>query len=135
VIAYVDTSVVLQVLFRQGPPHRTWGRWERAYTSDLLGVEARRMIDRLRLLGAVDDEGVATAHQQLGTIEESIGRIALNRPVLRRASLPLPTVVKTLDAIHLASALLLQERLDVPVHFVTHDDKLLRAAISLGFSS
>lgn len=132
-IAYVDTSVVLQVLFRQGKAHRAWARWTHAYASELLGVESRRMIDRLRLMGELDDEGVAAAHQQLVAIEDGIGRVALNRPVLRRASLPMPTIVKTLDAIHLASALLLQERHPVPISFLTHDDKLLRAATSLGF--
>lgn len=104
-----------------------------AYASELLGIEARRMIDRLRLSNALDDEGVAAAHEQLGKIEEAIGKISLNRPVLRRASMPMPTVVKTLDAIHLASALLLQERRQEAVHFFTHDEKLLRAATSLGF--
>ena len=48
-IVYLDTSVVLRVLFREEGPLETWGTWDEAYSSELLGVEARRVIDRMRL--------------------------------------------------------------------------------------
>ena len=53
--------------------------------------------------------------------------------VLRRASLPMPTVVKTLDAIRLTSALMLRERLGAPVTFATHDIQQATAAFALAF--
>ena len=93
------------------------------------------MIDRLRLEGALDDQGVADARQQLGRIESGIASVPLSRPVLQRAALPMATVVKTLDAIHLASALLLRERRGVDLSFVTHDPQQARAARALGFDS
>jgi predicted nucleic acid-binding protein len=65
---YLDTSAVLRVLLRRPKPLAIWGRWERAYASGLLHVEACRVIDRLRLEGALDDQGVADARQQLGLI-------------------------------------------------------------------
>jgi hypothetical protein len=99
----------------------------------LLGLEARRAIDRLRLEGALDDAGVADAHEELVRIEESIGSIPFTRPVLERAALPMPTVVKTLDAIHLASAMLLRERRRVALAFATHDPQQARGARALGF--
>jgi len=109
-MVYLDSSTVLRVLLRQPRPLAIWGRWERAYTSELLGVEARSVLDRLRLETLLDDAGVAQAHEDLRAIERSIGRVALTRAVLQRASLSMPTVVKTLDGIHLATALLLRER-------------------------
>jgi hypothetical protein len=45
----------------------------------------------------------------------------------------MPTAVKTLDAIHLASALLLRERRTPALVFATHDPQQLRAARALGF--
>lgn len=134
-IVYLDTSTVLRALLRDGPVLREWGRWRKAYASELLGVEARRVIDRLRLDGVLDDRGVATSVQALERLEGAIGRIALTRGVLRRASLPMGTVVRTLDAIHLASALQFRERRAVPVTFATHDAQQGRAAQALGFET
>jgi uncharacterized protein len=57
----------------------------------------------------------------------------LTRPILRRAALPMPTVVKTLDAIHLASALLFQERTGDSLTFATHDLQQATCARALGF--
>jgi predicted nucleic acid-binding protein len=133
VICYLDTSVLLRVLLRAGRTLPEWGRWERALTSELAGVEARRAVDRLRVIGALDDDGVVTAHRALVRLEREIARIPLARTVLRRASLPMPTATKTLDAIHLASALVYQERRGGDVVFATHDAQQARAAAALGF--
>lgn len=46
---YLDTSTVLRALLGDGEPLREWGGWRRAYSSELMGVEARRTLDRLRL--------------------------------------------------------------------------------------
>jgi predicted nucleic acid-binding protein len=130
---YVDSSVVLRLLLGQPRPLAGWGKWQRAYASEVLGLEARRTIDRLRLAGAYRDDDVAAAQDELRRIEATLGRIALSRPVLRRAALPMATAVRTLDAIHLASALLLAERRRGPVVFATHDTRQAAAARALGF--
>ncbi len=79
---YVDTSVVLRILLRQRGALRGWGDWEEAFASEILKVEARRVLDRLRLDSALDDVGVARAHQQLAKIEKSLSFIALTPVVL-----------------------------------------------------
>jgi predicted nucleic acid-binding protein len=132
-IVYVDTSVVLRVLFKEPKPLRSWGNWDEAASSDLLGVEARRAIDRSRLDAAVDDEQVAELQQQLRQVEIRLRRITVTRRVLGRASQPMATSVKTLDAIHLASALLFQEARGAAVLFATHDARQTTAARALGF--
>jgi hypothetical protein len=132
-IVYLDTSAVLRVLFGQRPVWKGWARWEAAWSSELMGVEARRTIDRLRLEAALDDNGVARAQEILSQIEGGVGTIALTRTVLRRAALPMPTVVKTLDAVHLASAMLFAESRNTRPIFVTHDHQQALAARALGF--
>jgi predicted nucleic acid-binding protein len=131
-IVYIDTSVLLRPLLGQADVLDR-REWKSAYSSEILGLEARRVIDRLRLESALDDQGVADAHQELARIEQFIGQVPLTRVVLRRAALPLPTVVKTLDAIHLTSALILQERQRNALMFATHDSRQATAARALGF--
>jgi predicted nucleic acid-binding protein len=133
VIAYVDTSVVLRVLFRLRGALRSWDDWTEVYASEILKLEARRVIDRLRLETALDDEGVALAHEALVEMEGAISFVGLTSQVLARASAPMPTVVKTPDAVHVASALMLREGLDDSPVFVSHDRQQTTAARALGF--
>lgn len=102
-------------------PERVGAEWQAAYSSELLGLEARRVINRQRLELALVDRGVAQAQQTLLEIEKGIGTILLSRLLLDRASLPMPTVVKTVDAIHLTIALLFQKRREKKLVFATHD--------------
>lgn len=132
-IMYLDTSVVLGHLLGQPGRLRDFGKWEGAYASELMGVEARRVFDRLRLDGHLDDTNLARAHRELARVEQAVGGILLTRAVLHRAALPMPTVVKTLDAIHLASAMLFREHREEALVFATHDANQARAAWALGF--
>lgn len=130
---YLDTSAVLRALLGDGERLPEWGKWGRAYSSELMVVEARRAIDRLRLEHALDDEGLADAHQALASTRRAIGAIRLTPAILRRAGQPMPTVVRTLDAIHLASALLFAEHREAGLVFGTHDRSQATAARALGF--
>jgi predicted nucleic acid-binding protein len=79
VIIYLDTSTVLRVILRQPRPLGEWNTWERAYASELLGVEARRTIDRLRLEGHLDDASVVAAQQALARVEGTLACVRLTR--------------------------------------------------------
>jgi hypothetical protein len=135
VIVYLDSSVVLRPLLAQSNPLSGWGMWQAAYSSELLGIECRRAIDRLRLEGLFDDEQVAQAGETLTRIERAIHRVRLSAPIVREASRTMPTIVKTLHAIHLASAILLRDRRGVDLVFATHDDQQATAARALGFAT
>lgn len=130
---YLDTSAVLRVVLGQPGTLAVWGKWSSACASELLGVEARRALDRLRLEGALDDDQVGAFHAALAAIERTIDQIRVTRLVLGRAALPMATPVKTLDALHLASALLWRERRGDDLLFATHDPQQARAARALGF--
>jgi predicted nucleic acid-binding protein len=126
---------VLRPLLAQPKPLREWGKWEAAYTSELLGIECRRAIDCLRLEGLFDDQDVARAGETLSRIERTIRRVRLSASIVREASKTMPTIVKTLDAIHLASAIVMRERRGLDLVFATHDDQQATAARALGFAT
>lgn len=132
-IVYLDASVVLRVLLREVRPFAGWGRWGRALSSELLGLEVRRVLDRLRIAGGVDDDALIASLESLARIEEALAVVSLTRTVLQRAAMPMATAVATLDAIHLATALMVQETSGEPLTFVTHDTQQARAARTLGF--
>ena len=83
--------------------------------------------------GTLDDDQVGAFHRALTRVERAFETIRLTRLVLGRAALPMATPVKTLDALHLASALLWRERRNPDLVFATHDPQQARAARALGF--
>ena len=133
-IVYLDSSIVLRPLLQQPSPLKNWGQWEAAYSSELLGVECRRAIDRLRLLFLYDDYQVGEAIDRLTKIERTIKRVRLTRSIVQAAAKTMPTVVKTLDAFHLVTAVAIRERRNIDLIFATHDAQQATAARALGFS-
>ena len=133
-IVYLDSSVVLRPLFDQPGRLKVWGQWKAAYCSELVGVECRRAIDRLRLLSLYDDEQVGQAMERLIKIEGTIRRIRLTKSIVFAAAQTMPTIVKTLDAFHLVSAVAIRDRRGVNLLFATHDAQQATAARALGFT-
>lgn len=130
---YVDSSVILRVLRGQKDAWKGWGKWEKAYSSTLIRVECRRFIDRMRLEYDWNDDDIANAGAQLRRLERVITKARMSAAIMERAAAPMPTNVKTLDAIHVATASLIRERLQPNLIFVTHDQQQARAARALGF--
>jgi len=133
-IVYLDTSVVLRPLLDQPKKLSNWAEWEAAYSSELMNLECRRVIDRLRLEAIFDDKEVAEAIQQLTQIEKTIKRIRVTRSIVHAASQTMPTMVKTLDALHLTSAIAVRDRRGIDLLFATHDSQQATAARALGFT-
>jgi len=131
-IVYLDTSVVLRALFREADPVPGWGKWDKAYSSRLLRIEAFRTFDRLRLAGTLTDEEVAQLAKEIQIVYDTLFVMPLDDSILRRAADSFPTTLGTLDAIHLSTALAVRafEAVDV---LLTHDEQLAIAAQSLGF--
>lgn len=131
-IVYVDTSVVLRILLHEPNPLAIWGKWNKAYSSALWRVEALRTIDRLRLTHEISDTEVADLVRDIQITHETFAIHPVTNQVFQRASETFPTVVGTLDAIHLATALSIREIENVDF-LLTHDSQLGTAARSLGF--
>jgi len=128
---YVETSVVLRAVL--GEPGRLagWSRIKDPMTSEITRVECLRALDRLRLAGGMPDRELARRRATALTTLDAFKVVRLNRAVLDRAGEPFPTLIRTLDAIHLASALLLRVRFP-SMRFATHDRDLAAAALAEG---
>lgn len=121
---YVDTSVVLAQVFAEGrvPPASIWR--ESLVSSRLLEYELWTQM-RARNVPA---PGIDAAL-------ETMGRIAfldLGRDLVARALEPFPVQVRTLDALHLASAHFLRSQ-GVDLRIATYDARMGEAASALGF--
>ena len=131
-IAYLDSSVLLRLVLGQSDALAQWADVEAGVASRLVEVECLRTLDRLRLVEGLDDRELAIRRETVFRVLESVEIVELTRPVLARASLPMPTSLGTLDAIHLATALLWAEREDLPLVMATHDQLLATAARASG---
>lgn len=129
---YVDASVVLRVIL--GEPHQlsSWDQIAVAMSSELIRVECLRTVDRARIVLELPDEDVSRQRAGVLGAIDALNLLPLGPAVLDRAAEPFPTRVGTLDAIHLASALLAREHFE-DLAFATHDRVLGIAARAMGF--
>jgi len=129
--AYLDSSILLRVVL--GEPNRLpeWSRITAAVTSEIARVECLRALDRLRLAGGMDDRELARRRATMLDLLSGVETVRLNRAVLDRAAEAFPTQVRTLDALHLASALLVRTRM-AGLRFATHDAELATAGLAVG---
>jgi predicted nucleic acid-binding protein len=124
-LIYIDSSVALAYLLAEdrSPSPAIWR--ERLVSSRLLQFEVWTRIHA---------HGLTGSHSQL--VEVLLKRISLLEmamPVLSRARHPFPKAVRTLDALHLASADFLRARGE-PVTIASYDDRLGEVAQLMGFS-
>lgn len=84
-----------------------------------------RTLDRLRLRTRRSDREVATRRAAILALIASLEIVELHTAILERAAQPMPTELGTLDAIHLATALLWQESGRVSLVMATHDSPRL----------
>jgi predicted nucleic acid-binding protein len=81
--------------------------------------------------GAADDE-IAVRREAVHRIMERMEVVEPTSVVLRRAAQPMPLPLGTLDAVHLATALLWRETRDDDLVLATHDKALALAARASG---
>ncbi|MGK2851062.1 MAG: type II toxin-antitoxin system VapC family toxin [Candidatus Limnocylindrales bacterium] len=130
--AYVDASVVLRIVLGEPDPVQSWSALDVAVSSELVRLECLRTVDRARLRGDLGDEVVAGQRAAILDIIDRFDLVPVTTSVLERASQPFPTSIGSMDAIHLASALAIDDVYDDLV-FLTHDRGLALAARSMGF--
>ena len=135
-IAYLDSSVVVRVVLKQTPRLTEWHDITVGVSSAIAGVECGRAIDRHARAGGL---GVETGRNAGIAIREILARIdlaAVDDVVLTRAAGSFPILLRSLDAIHLATALMYRDAQpddEPPIRFATHDIRLATAARALGF--
>lgn len=120
---YLDTSVALAQLFAEDrkPAPQLWQ--QPLVSSRLLTYE---------LWGRVHARGLGAAHAAAtrGLIDR-VALLELVPPVLARALEPMPGTLRTLDALHLASACFLRDQ-GQALELATYDERMASAARRLG---
>jgi uncharacterized protein len=130
--AYVDSSILLRLVLGEREALSSWAAIDQAVSSELVRVECLRTIDRARLRLGLDDADVAYRRAALLEVIDRLALVPLMTPVLDRAAEPFPTSLGSLDAIHLATALLVRDEFEELV-FATHDRELALGAQAMGF--
>lgn len=130
-VLYLETSAVLRSVLERGITADVARRIERArvlVTSRLSLVEAARALLRLRATGAATEAQIADAARSLDALWARCEVWELTPAVCELASRIAPErVLRTLDALHVATYLLARRRLG-EVDLVTADRRLADAA-------
>jgi predicted nucleic acid-binding protein len=132
VIAYVDASVLLRVALRQPDALPEWPQIQQGVSSALVMTESLRTLDRFRLRANLSDAEVASRRATILELIASLELVEIDTVVLDRAAQPMPTELGTLDAIHLATALLWKEMTHAELVMATHDGALALGAQAHG---
>jgi predicted nucleic acid-binding protein len=121
---YLDTSVALAHLLAEDrrPADALWS--ETIFASRLLEYELWTRIYARRL--------VASHGDAVRALLARVALLELAQPVLERALEPFPVALRTLDALHLASADFLR-RQGQAVAIASYDERMLEAARLLHF--
>ena len=121
-VIYLDTSVALAHLLAEDrrPPDSLWER--SLVSSRLLEYETWNRVNTL---------GLSASHGPLvQDLVERLGLVELRHEALARAREPFPVAMRTLDAMHLSTALYLKNR-GFTVALATYDERLRDAAIAV----
>jgi predicted nucleic acid-binding protein len=122
-LAYIDTSAAVKLVIREEQTtalRRALGRWPRRASSALLRLELLRAVARTGLPRAMDRARRELATVHLVTIDDAL----LDRAIDLR-----PSRLRSLDALHLATALTLGADLGA---VLTYDARMIEAASGLG---
>jgi predicted nucleic acid-binding protein len=118
-VIYVDSSVALARLFGEprSPPALFWA--EPLISSKLLEYE---VLNQIHAYGLVSSHG-----NEARALLAGVEMIEMTEVVLARALTPFPVAVRTLDALHLATAEFLRAQGE-PVELASNDNRLIAAA-------
>jgi predicted nucleic acid-binding protein len=123
-VIYLDTSALVKLLFEE-PESEALSAWlhERAETPKLSTLLAT--IELIRTCRRHDDTALPAARELLTGID----LVPLTSDLAESAAMVGPVELRSLDAIHLASASMVAEHM---VAFVVYDMRLAAAATELG---
>jgi predicted nucleic acid-binding protein len=134
-VIYLDTSAIIKLL-RWEPETDALAAHLEAHADQDLVTSALSTVEVARALtaaGAADiaDRAVPRADRiEIG--DAVIPAVAITGPVLTVARTLPPAVLRSLDAIHVATAVLVGRSLD---HLVTYDKRMIAAAEAAGISA
>ena len=133
-VAYLDASVLLRHILLGEEPIRHALEFPRVVSSELIEIECRRVLHRCRLAGELTDETLTVARERLDEVLAGIDLLEMSMQIKQRAMDPFPVNVRTLDALHVATALMVGEDAG-GVALFSHDEGMNRCARSLGINA
>ena len=133
---YAESSAVLAWLMDE-PAGRSvrerLGRSEIVIASDLTLIECDRVVIRAAMLGDLTEADAADRRAHLTTAAAHWNVLRVSADIVERARRPFPgEPIRTLDAIHLASALVARSA-SPGLEMLSLDDRIRTAAKKLGF--
>ncbi|NQT58683.1 MAG: type II toxin-antitoxin system VapC family toxin [Bacteroidetes bacterium] len=132
-VGYLDSSVVLRHILLGDAGIQQVFASGRVISSELLEIECRRVLHRCRLQGELDDDSFIIASDRLDQVISGVSILVLSSKVKKRAADAFPVIIKTLDALHLASALIFQTaRPAESLLIFSYDAGMNRCARALG---
>lgn len=137
-LAYFDTSAWLKLYVQEegSDEARAIAGRHRILSSAILLTEAFSALRRKKEAREIGD---ATLRKLVATMKEDVSGIEivnLGQELLARSQeVVLATQARTLDAIHIASALVVRNLAETPLTFVTADRKQFEAAREQGLAS
>jgi hypothetical protein len=131
--AYIDSSVILRVIFGEESALKFPKNIHIYGASEILKIECFRTIERMKQTLTISEDEIAKKHSALHKILKTLHIIKFSDAIIKRACESFPITLKSLDAIHLSAAILWQQEELSEILFLTHDIQLSKAAIAMGF--
>jgi predicted nucleic acid-binding protein len=133
---YAESSAVLAWLLGEDDGSRVrevLARAELVIASDLTLVECDRVLVRAVALGEIDEGPAADRHAVLNAAAGHWHLLRMSTDIVERSRRPFPAEpIRTLDALHLASALSARSAV-AGLDLLSLDDRIRRAGAQLGF--
>ncbi len=135
---YVESSAILALLLTEQPIQDSiepiFTTPQRTLTSVLTLIECQRTVFRAQAQRRLDSVEADSARFRLARFAEHCNIVQLDESVIARASESFgDDLIRTLDAIHVASAIIARRGLG-PIEFVSLDHRVRAVAASSGFS-
>lgn len=133
--AYFDSSAVVKVYVQESGRATVLRllRLHEVVVSAILPVEIRGALRRRAEENAIKSSRLPAALNQLAADRDQWNLLAVSKEILARAEEIVAThAVRTLDAIHIASAKEFAERLQARVPFISADHRQVEAAAAVG---
>ena len=134
-VGYLDSSSVLGFILEGNTDLTQVVALEALFSSELLGIECRRAILRDKIRGKLSDDAVLDAFEKLSWILGRLNSLELSPEIKRRAGEAFPIHVKTLDALHLATALAVKAEFEEDVVVFSRDQGMNRGTKALGLAA
>lgn len=132
--AYLDSSVILRRFLGESGALDGFERLSLGVTSQITKLECVRTLDRLHLRGLIMPEELVKLRHDCLKLMTRLEVVQITGGILALAESSFSVPVGSLDALHLASAVLWNRKHQQPLDFWTHDHELALAATAQGFA-